>query len=29
MIDIDWLAVAKIRDSITEQWRRRIIPLSR
>ncbi|CAN7158625.1 ABC transporter substrate-binding protein [Phyllobacterium sp. LjRoot231] len=29
MIDIDWLAVAKVRDGITEQWRRRIIPLSR
>jgi len=29
MIDIDWLAVAKVRDRITEQWRRRIIPLSR
>ncbi|TKT74574.1 ABC transporter substrate-binding protein [Aquamicrobium sp. LC103] len=29
MIDIDWLEVAKIRDGITEQWRRRIIPLSR
>jgi putative spermidine/putrescine transport system substrate-binding protein len=29
MIDIDWLEVAKIRDAITEQWRRRVIPLSR
>lgn len=29
MIDIDWIAVAGIRDGITEQWRRRIIPLSR
>ncbi|MDR7033625.1 ABC transporter substrate-binding protein [Mesorhizobium sp. BE184] len=29
MIDINWLEVAKIRDAITEQWRRRIIPLSR
>ena len=29
MIDIDWLAVAKIRDGITEKWRRNIIPLSR
>ncbi|KKX33217.1 ABC transporter substrate-binding protein [Rhizobium sp. LC145] len=29
MIDIDWLAVAKIRDSITEKWRRQVIPLSR
>ena len=29
MIDINWLEVAKIRDGITEQWRRRVIPLSR
>lgn len=29
MIAIDWLAVARVRDAITEQWRRRIIPLSR
>jgi len=29
MIDIDWIAVAGIRDQITEQWRRRVIPLSR
>lgn len=29
MIDIDWIAVAGIRDKITEQWRRRVIPLSR
>lgn len=29
MIDINWLEVAKIREGITEQWRRRIIPLSR
>ena len=29
MIAIDWIAVAGIRDAITEQWRRRIIPLSR
>jgi putative spermidine/putrescine transport system substrate-binding protein len=29
MIDINWLDVAKIRDAITEQWRRRVIPLSR
>ncbi|MFC7704482.1 ABC transporter substrate-binding protein [Plastorhodobacter daqingensis] len=29
MIDIDWLRVAAIRDAITEEWRRRIIPLSR
>jgi putative spermidine/putrescine transport system substrate-binding protein len=29
MISIDWIAVAGIRDAITEQWRRRVIPLSR
>ena len=29
MVEIDWLEVAKIRDAITEQWRRRVIPLSR
>ncbi len=29
MIPIDWIAVAGIRDAITEQWRRRVIPLSR
>ncbi|MCB8819802.1 ABC transporter substrate-binding protein [Microvirga rosea] len=29
MIDIDWIAVASVRDKITEQWRRRVIPLSR
>jgi putative spermidine/putrescine transport system substrate-binding protein len=29
MIGIDWIAVAGIRDAITEQWRRRVIPLSR
>jgi putative spermidine/putrescine transport system substrate-binding protein len=29
MVDIDWLEVAKVRDVITEQWRRRVIPLSR
>jgi putative spermidine/putrescine transport system substrate-binding protein len=25
MLDIDWLEVAKIRDGITEQWRRRVL----
>ncbi|GGO37335.1 polyamine ABC transporter substrate-binding protein [Gemmobacter aquaticus] len=29
MVPINWLEVATIRDGITEQWRRRIIPLSR
>lgn len=25
MLDVDWIEVAKIRDAITEQWRRRVI----
>ena len=25
MLDVDWLQVAKIRDGVTEQWRRRIL----
>jgi putative spermidine/putrescine transport system substrate-binding protein len=25
MLDLDWLEVAKIRDGVTEQWRRRIL----
>jgi putative spermidine/putrescine transport system substrate-binding protein len=25
MLDVDWLEVAKIRDNVTEQWRRRIL----
>lgn len=25
MIDVDWLEVAKIRDNVTEQWRRKVI----
>lgn len=29
MIPINWLEIAPIRDAITEQWRREIIPLSR
>jgi len=28
-IPINWLEIAKIRDAVTEAWRRRIIPLSR
>ncbi|MBW5434071.1 extracellular solute-binding protein [Bradyrhizobium canariense] len=28
MIDVDWIAVAKIRDAITEQWRRNVISRS-
>ncbi|MEJ1159683.1 ABC transporter substrate-binding protein [Prosthecomicrobium sp. N25] len=29
VVPIDWLAVAKVRDQVAEQWRRRVIPLSR
>lgn len=29
MMPLDWIALAKVRDGITEQWRRRVIPLSR
>jgi putative spermidine/putrescine transport system substrate-binding protein len=29
MIPVDWLGVAKVRDQVIEQWRRRVIPLSR
>lgn len=29
VVPVDWIAVAKVRDQITEQWRRRVIPLSR
>ena len=29
MVPIDWIELAKIRDSVNEQWRRRVIPLSR
>jgi len=29
MMAIDWLEVARMRAAITEQWRRRVIPLSR
>jgi putative spermidine/putrescine transport system substrate-binding protein len=25
MLDVDWIAVSKLRDSITDQWRRRIL----
>jgi putative spermidine/putrescine transport system substrate-binding protein len=28
-VDINWLEIAKLREGITEEWRRRIIPLSR
>lgn len=29
MIPTDWIAVAKIREQVGEQWRRKVIPLSR
>lgn len=29
MIPVDWIAVAKIREQVGEQWRRKVIPLSR
>lgn len=29
VVDVDWLELAKIREKITQDWRRRIIPLSR
>ncbi|OJY34393.1 MAG: polyamine ABC transporter substrate-binding protein [Rhizobiales bacterium 65-9] len=29
VIDVDWLALAAIRDKLTQDWRRRVIPLSR
>lgn len=29
MIPVDWVGVSKVRDQVIEQWRRRVIPLSR
>lgn len=29
MVPVDWIAVAKVRDAIGEQWRRKVLPLSR
>ena len=29
VMPVDWIALAKVRDSIAEQWRRRVIPASR
>jgi putative spermidine/putrescine transport system substrate-binding protein len=29
MIPVDWIAVAKVRDAVGEQWRRKVLPLSR
>lgn len=29
VVPVDWIAVARVRDQITDQWRRRVLPLSR
>jgi putative spermidine/putrescine transport system substrate-binding protein len=29
VVPVDWIALAKIRDAIMDQWRRRVLPLSR
>lgn len=29
VIPLDWIALAKVRDQITQEWRRKVIPLSR
>lgn len=29
VLDVDWLKVAMIRDKVTQEWRRRVIPLSK
>ncbi|MDJ1157633.1 ABC transporter substrate-binding protein [Chelatococcus sp. SYSU_G07232] len=29
MIRVDWIALAKLRDKLTEQWRRQVLPASR
>jgi putative spermidine/putrescine transport system substrate-binding protein len=29
VVPIDWLAIAKVRDQVADQWRRKVIPLSR
>jgi len=29
MVPVDWVQLAKIRDAVNEQWRRKVIPLSR
>jgi putative spermidine/putrescine transport system substrate-binding protein len=29
VVPVDWIALAKIRDAMMDQWRRRILPLSR
>jgi putative spermidine/putrescine transport system substrate-binding protein len=29
MIPVDWIAMARMRDRLTEQWRRQVLPASR
>jgi putative spermidine/putrescine transport system substrate-binding protein len=29
VVALDWIALAKVRDQIMEQWRRKVLPLSR
>lgn len=29
VVPVDWLAVATVRDSVADQWRRQVVPLSR
>ena len=29
MLPVDWIAMAKVRDRLTEQWRRQVLPASR
>lgn len=29
VVDVDWLELAKIREKVTQDWRRRVIPLSK
>ena len=29
VMPVDWIALAKVRDQIMEQWRRKVLPLSR
>ena len=29
VIPVDWIGLSKVRDQITQDWRRKVIPLSR
>jgi putative spermidine/putrescine transport system substrate-binding protein len=29
VVALDWIALAKVRDQIMDQWRRKVLPLSR